>query len=159
MTSLLAGSGKLVLRLRHLFITKKAWLSVVSLQLSVILCYITLVYGHGPVFQALGCCRLPADGGQFPPVGGRGLPGKCLASALVRPSDKPHAAAWGFLPGVSGRRCLSAWNVLQWLFKREFAASACLRGVCWGRRLRMQTSSRLLGMIFLDFSLLYLHIE
>lgn len=39
-----------------------------------------------------------------------------------------HVPPLGVLPGVSGRRFPSAWSVLQWLFKREFAARPYLTG-------------------------------
>lgn len=87
---------------------------------------VALVCVLGPVCQALGCCWLP--GGQFPSAGATGLPGKGPASALIHPGGKPHAA-----PEPLGDSAPLPRDALPWPFQREFAASACLQGVCWGR--------------------------
>lgn len=76
-------------------------------------CAVTVVLRHSPASQALGCCPFPADGGQFPSASGMGLPGKCLASALVPSSDKPHTVS-----GASSQEFLVP-------FCREYLAMAC----------------------------------
>lgn len=55
-----------------------------------------------PASRAPGYCWLPADGVGVAFGSGRGLPRKCLASALAHPSDKPRAASGASSQGFLG---------------------------------------------------------